>query len=48
LGQFEASNAVDVSIHLWWGAIRSASVAAATVQRSVLMRHLDVMFHQSS
>jgi hypothetical protein len=43
LGQSEASNLIDVSIHLWWGAALSMGAAAATAQRSVLMTRLDVM-----
>jgi hypothetical protein len=43
LGQFEASNAIDISIHLWWGTAHDTGAAATTAQRSVSMTHLDVM-----
>jgi hypothetical protein len=43
LGQFEASNAIDVSIHLWQGAAHGAGAAADTTRRSVLTMRLDVM-----
>jgi hypothetical protein len=43
LGQSEASNVIDVSIHLWWGATLSAGVAAATTRCNVLMMRLDVI-----
>jgi hypothetical protein len=43
LGQLEASNAVDVSIHLWWGTTLGVGAAAATARCSVLMMRLDVM-----
>jgi hypothetical protein len=43
LGQSEASNTIDISIHLWWGTAHGAGAAAATARRSVLMTHLDVM-----
>jgi hypothetical protein len=43
LGQSEASNAIDVSIHLWWGTALDAGAAAATARRSDLTTRLDVM-----
>jgi hypothetical protein len=43
LGQSKASNVIDVSIHLWWGAALGLVAAAATAQCSVLMTFLDVM-----
>jgi hypothetical protein len=48
LGQFEASNAIDISIHLWWGAARDVGAAAATARCSVLMTRLDVMSQEPS
>jgi hypothetical protein len=43
LGQSEALNVIDVSIHLWWGAAHDVGVAATTAQYSVLITRLDVM-----
>jgi hypothetical protein len=48
LGQSEASNAIDVSIHSWWGTAHSAGVAAAIAQCSVLMMRLNVMPQEPS
>jgi hypothetical protein len=43
LGQSEASNPIDVSIHLWWGAALCTGAAAAIARHNVLMTRLDVM-----
>jgi hypothetical protein len=43
LGQTEASNVIDISIHLWCGATHGASAVVTTTRLSVLMTHLDVM-----
>jgi hypothetical protein len=43
LGQSEASNAINVFIHLWWGAARGVGAAATTAWHSVLTTCLDVM-----
>jgi hypothetical protein len=43
LGQSEALNAIDVSIHLWWGVTLGMGAAAATARRSILTTRLDVM-----
>jgi hypothetical protein len=42
-GQSEASNAIDVSKHLWWGIAHGASVTTATTRRSVFLTRLDMM-----
>jgi hypothetical protein len=47
LGQYEVSNAIDVSIHLWWGTACSAGATAAIAQCSVLMMRLGVMSQES-
>jgi hypothetical protein len=41
LGQSEASNAIDISIHLWWGTTLGVGAAAVTTRRNVLMMCLD-------
>jgi hypothetical protein len=38
-GQSEASNPIDVSIHLWWGDALGTGVVAATARHMVLMTH---------
>jgi hypothetical protein len=43
LGQSEAFNVINVSIHLWWGTALGVGVVAATAQRNVLITRLDVM-----
>jgi hypothetical protein len=43
LGQSEASNVINVSIHLWWDAALNVGTMAATVWHSVLVTRLDVM-----
>jgi hypothetical protein len=48
LGQSDASNSIDVSIHLWWGAARGVGTTAAITQHSVLMTRLDVMSQEPS
>jgi hypothetical protein len=43
LAQSEALNAIDVSMHLWWGSALGMGAAAATARHSILMTRLDVM-----
>jgi hypothetical protein len=43
LGQFEALNSINVSIHLWWGATLDVGVAATIARHTVLMTRLDIM-----
>jgi hypothetical protein len=43
LGQFEALNSINVSIHLWWGATLDVGVATTIAQHTVLMTRLDIM-----
>jgi hypothetical protein len=43
LGQSEASNMIDVSIHLWWGTALGVGAAVTTARHSVLMTRLDMM-----
>jgi hypothetical protein len=43
LGQLEASNQIDVSIHLWCGAALGTGAAAAISRRKVLMMRRYVM-----
>jgi hypothetical protein len=47
LGQYEALNTIDVSIHLWWGTALDVGAAAATAQHSVLTTRLDVISQES-
>jgi hypothetical protein len=47
LWQLEASNLIDVSIHLWWGIALSAGATAATARHSVLMTRLDMMSQEA-
>jgi hypothetical protein len=45
-GQSEASKAIDVSIHLWWGTALVVGAAVATARSRVLMMRWDMMFQE--